>query len=259
MIEHALVNLIQNSIHALGFAEHPKIIIRTYCLDGNICFEIEDNGCGIPKEHLDNIYVPAFTLKGSKDVTGSYKPHIKGTGYGMANIKKYVEQHKGRIQVDSQLGSGAKFTIRLPVIEKELTHEEKTEIFRSKPQVEKYILHVEDERSISDVHYYVLTHEPCNHKVDRAYTGQEAMALFDGNEYDFVSLDYVLPGEFNGMDVYHHIRETNKTIPILFVSGNIEFLESIKVLKQKDAFIDYLSKPSQNKEYVNCINDLLGK
>ena len=259
MIEHALVNLIQNSIHALGLAEHPKIIIRTYCSDGNICFEIEDNGCGIPKEYLDDIYEPAFTLKGSQDVTGSYKPHIKGTGYGMANIKKYIEQHKGRIIVDSEFGSGAKFIIRLPVIEKELTREEKIEILKSKPQVEKQILHVEDERAISDVHYRVLTQAPCNHKVDRAYNGQEAMALFDGNEYEFVSLDYILPGEFNGMDVYHHIRKTNTSVPILFVSGNIEFLESIKELKQKDAFIDHLSMPCQNKEYVNRINGLLGK
>jgi PAS domain S-box-containing protein len=259
MIEHALVNLIQNSIHALGLAKHPRIIIRTYCSDGNICLEIEDNGCGIPKEYLGNIYEPAFTLKGSQDVTGSYKPHIKGTGYGMANIKKNIKQHKGCISVDSEFGSGAKFIIRLPVIEKELTREEKIEIIKSNPQVEKQILHVEDERSISDVHYRVLTRAPCNHKVDRAYSGQEAIALFDGNEYDFVSLDYILPGEFNGMDVYHHIRKTNTSVPILFVSGNIEFLESIKELKQKDALIDHLSKPCQNKEYVNRINGLLEK
>ncbi|MBU0970172.1 MAG: PAS domain S-box protein, partial [Proteobacteria bacterium] len=115
MVEHAVVNLIQNSIHALGFAAHPRIIVRTHCLDGYICLEIEDNGCGIPPEHLDHIYEPGFTLKGSKDVTGSYKHHIKGTGYGMANIKKYVEQHKGRISVrsefGSEFGSGTTFSI----------------------------------------------------------------------------------------------------------------------------------------------------
>lgn len=59
------------------------------------------------------------------------------------------------------------------------------------------------------------------------------------------------------MDVYNHIWKTDKNIPILFISGNIEFLESIKELKQKDGNIDYLSKPCQNKEYVNAINKLL--
>ncbi|MCK5096866.1 MAG: response regulator, partial [Desulfobacteraceae bacterium] len=257
MIEHALVNLIQNSIHAISMTEHPIIIIRTYFLDDNIYFEIEDNGCGIAKEHLENIYKPSFTQKGNKDVTGSYKIGIKGTGYGMANVKKYIEQHKGDISVESEPGSGTKFTIKLPEIKKELTPEEKKEILKSKLHYHKYILLVEDETAISDIQYRVLTQEPCNHKVDIATNGQVAIDLFDRNKYDFVSLDYILPGNINGMDVYNHIREIDKTIPVLFISGNIEFLESIKALRQKDVNVDHLSKPCQNKDYVNSINKLL--
>ena len=259
MIEHALVNLIQNSIHATSMSEHPRIILRSYCLDENICFEIEDNGCGIAEKYLEKIYEPSFTLKGTNDVKGSYKTSIKGTGYGMANVKKYIEQHKGDISVESELGSGTKFTIRLPVIKKQLTSEEVAEIQKEIIHFEKYILLVEDETAISDVQYKILTQNPCNHKVDIANNGQVAMDLFDRNEYDFISLDYILPGNINGMDVYNHIRETNKNIPILFISGNIEFLESIKKLKQNDTCIDHLSKPCQNKDYVNSINKLLKK
>jgi len=237
--------------------ETPRIIVRNYCSDENICFEVEDNGCGIPKEHLENIYEPSFTLKGSKDTTGSYESGIKGTGYGMANVKKYIEQHMGIISVESELNSGTKFTICLPIIKKELTIEEKAEIRKEIQHFEKYILLVEDEPAISDVQYRILTNEPCNHKVDTASNGQVAMDLFDRNEYDFVSLDYVLSGKINGMDVYDHIRETNKTIPILFISGNIEFLESIKELRQKDTNVDHLSKPCQNKDYVSRINGIL--
>ncbi|MCD4722431.1 MAG: PAS domain S-box protein [Desulfobacula sp.] len=257
MIEHALVNLIQNSIHAVSMVENPKIIIRTYCIGENICFEVEDNGCGIPKKHLENIYKPSFTLKGTKDVTGSYKTGIKGTGYGMANVKKYIEQHRGNISIESELGSGTKFTINLPVIKKELTTEEKIQIREEIAYFEKYILLVEDETAISDVQYKVLTQDPCNHQVDIAPNGQVAMDLLGRNEYDLISLDYILPGDINGMDVYNHIRKTNKIIPILFVSGNIEFLESIKELKLTDANIDHLSKPCQNKDYINGINKLL--
>ncbi len=261
MIEHAMVNLLQNSIHATSMAEHPRIILRSYCLDENICFEIEDNGCGIPREHLENIYKPSFTLKGSNDVTGSYKSGIKGSGYGMANVKKYIEQHGGSIfvesNIESNVGSYTKFIIRLPVIKKELTSDEKSEIRKEISHFEKYILLVEDEQAISDIQYRILTSEPCNHKVDIAYNGQAAIDLLNRNEYDLISLDYILPGEINGMAVYNHLRETNKTIPILFISGNIEFLESIKELKQKDANIDHLSKPCQNKEYINSLNRLM--
>ena len=259
MIEHTLVNLVQNSIHALSRVDNPKIIFRTYCLDDNICFEIEDNGCGMLAEHLENIYMPSFTLKGNKDVAGSYEENIRGTGYGMSNVKKYIEQHRGSISVESEFGRGTKFKISLPIIKKELTNSEKAEIGKSEPQSEKYILLVEDEPAISDVQYRILTQTPCTHKVDTANNGKVAIDLFGRNKYDFVSLDYVLPGGISGMDVYNHIRKLDKNIPILFISGNIEFLESIKELKQRDPNIDHLSKPCRNIEYMDRINDLLEK
>ena len=259
MIEHALVNLLQNSIHALSRVKHPRIVIRINYSKGNIYLEIEDNGCGIPEEHLKSIYDPSFTLKGSCDVTSSYNTGIKGTGYGMSNIKKYVELHKGEIFVESQFGVGTKIILSLPVIKKELTSQEKKEMQTDKIHSEKKILLVEDEQAISDVQYRILTQEPCSHKVDTALNGQVAMDLFDRNEYDLISLDYALPGGINGMDVYNYIRKMNNKILILFVSGNIEFLESIKELKQKDVNIDHISKPCQNKDYVDNINKLLGK
>ena len=123
MIEHALINLIQNSIHAISMVDQPRIIIRTDCIDNMISFEIEDNGCGIPKEQMKNIFIPSFTLKGDKNGTGSYKTGIKGTGYGLSNVKKYILQNNGNISIKSVFGSGTKFTIILPV--KELTEEEK--------------------------------------------------------------------------------------------------------------------------------------
>lgn len=101
--------------------------------------------------------------------------------------------------------------------------------------------------------------EPFNHKVDVADNAQVAMDLLNRNEYDLISLDYVLPESINGMDIYHHIRKTNRTVPVLFISGNIEFLESIKDLKQKDPFIDHLSKPCKNIDYVNSINKMFGR
>jgi len=95
--------------------------------------------------------------------------------------------------------------------------------------------------------------------VDIANTGQGAIDLFENNVYDFISLDYMLPGDLNGMDVYRHVRKINKNIPILFISGNLEFLQSIVKLKQNDPNIDHLSKPCQNKDYINGINSLLTK
>jgi len=256
MIEHALVNLLQNSIHALSKTENPKIRIRTYCKDNYICFDIEDNGCGIPEEAIPDIFKPSFTLKGSNDKTGSYSRDIKGTGYGMSNVKRYIELHKGRVFLKSQVNIGTTFFIRLPVNRKGLSKQEKIQFCNVQPATGKYILLVEDESAISSIQYRILTQAPCNHRVDLATNGRMAIDLFTRNNYDLVSLDYQLPGRITGMDVYKQIMEKNNITPILFVSGNLEFLESIKKLKTHKN-IDYLSKPCRNKVYIDTINQLL--
>jgi len=257
MMEHAMVNLLQNAVHALGTEAKPTICLRTYASEGQVCFEMEDNGCGIPKEHLDVIFDTSFTLKGGRDMAGSYGKEIKGTGYGLSNVKKYIDQHRGSIRVRSEFGAGTCFTICLPVIEKNLTEYEKENIRKSKPQTGKHILIVEDEPAIFDVQQRILTGDPCCHRVDIAQNGRTALDLLDQNHYDLISLDYILPGKITGMDIYRHIRETNQTLPILFISGNIEFLESVKELKSNDARVDHLSKPCRNQEYIERINCLL--
>lgn len=256
MIEHVLVNIVQNAVHAMSKVKSPKLILRTYYFESKICIDLEDNGCGIPVEHYNDIYTPSFTLKGGKDDRQSYADNIKGTGYGMANVKNYIEKHKGEIVFESKIDKGTKFTMAFPLIKKELTGKEIKEVKKTTIFKEKNILLVEDEKAISDVQSRVLSKDPFKHIVDIAGTGHQAIKLFKENSYDFISLDYLLPGGMNGMDVYNAVREINKEIPILFVSGNIEFLESIEDLKRQDANLDHLSKPCQNKDYVKSINKL---
>jgi two-component system, cell cycle sensor histidine kinase and response regulator CckA len=100
----------------------------------------------------------------------------------------------------------------------------------------------------------ILTNKPYRHKVDVVNNTETTIDMFNKNSYDLISLDYIIEGNSNGMDLYNEIRKTNKIVPILFVSGNIEFLESIKDLKINDPNIEYLSKPFQNKSYINAIN-----
>ena len=259
MIEHCLVNIFQNSIHALSKSENPFIAIQLRQSNGTMIVTIDDNGCGIPEAYIDNIFEPSFSLKGSRDVLGSYDGSIKGSGYGMANVNKYIELHKGKIKVRSQLSVGTTVELSFPLIRRKLTKKEKMIIEHEGHHSHKRILLVEDEIQIAEVQRFVLTNEPCNHIVDVAHAGETALKLFDTHDYDLISLDYILPGKINGKNLYDHIRSKNKTIPILFVSGNIEFLESIKDLKRDDRFVDHVSKPCQNIDYLNSIKLLLDK
>jgi PAS domain S-box-containing protein len=253
MIENALVNLIHNAIHAVSKNKSPVLTLRTHSDDENIFIGIEDNGCGIPKEHQNSIWAPAFTLKSDKDILSAYDKTIKGTGYGLFNVKKIIEKHRGRIWFDTEVDRGTRFSIRLPVIKKNLTEKEKAEVEKTLLHRGRKILIVEDERSIADVQYAMLTGAPFSHTVDLA------LDFLERNDYDLISLDYRLPGGLNGMEIYTLIRKKNTRVPIVFISGNIEFLESIAALTQKDSRLDHLSKPCRNKEYVACISRLFDR
>jgi signal transduction histidine kinase len=66
---------------------------------------VEDNGSGIAREHLTQVFVPFFTTKGDRH----------GTGLGLSIVKSILEAHDGDIHVESEPGSGARFVLELPV------------------------------------------------------------------------------------------------------------------------------------------------
>ncbi len=257
MIEHALVNLIQNAVHAMGKKANPELRIATAHSMNCLVIEIEDNGCGIPEAYHNRIYTPSFTLKGSKDIHGAYEAGIRGTGYGMSNVKKYIQKHRGGIAFTSSEEEGTTFVISIPLINKELTRKEKSRMARKQVIQGKKILLVEDEEAISEVQRKILSQAPFNHSVVVASRGQEAIEVFDRGNFDLISLDYILPGRLNGMDVYSHIRRTNTKVPVIFSSGNISFIESMKEMKARDPKMDHLAKPCENIVFVDTVNEWL--
>ncbi|MDD9301224.1 MAG: PAS domain S-box protein [Desulfobacter sp.] len=259
MIEHALVNLIQNAVHAMGKNPNPELKICTAHLADCLVIEIQDNGCGIPAQYHDQIYAPSFTLKGSKDIFGQYSKEIRGTGYGMSNVKKYIQKHRGSICFTSDQQTGTCFKIAIPLVNKTLTQKEKIRMARKQVIQNKKILLVEDEPAISGVQKKILSQAPFHHKVTLASMGQDAIEAFDKENFDLVSLDYLLPGRLNGMDVYSHIRRTDTKVPVVFFSGNIGFLESMKELGTKDPMMDHLSKPCENIVFADTVNEWLFK
>lgn len=257
MFENAMINLIQNSLHAMSKTKKPEMIIRTYAQKHFFYIEIEDNGCGVPDEWKDKIFDPMVSLKGSGDVTNSYRQDIKGNGYGLANVRKWVDKFEGDIKLESAVGKGTRFKIKFPLLKGDLVKDEVEKIKQHKKIENKKILVVEDEPLLADILIEVL--EAFNHKIDMAADSEIALGYFEKNVYDAISLDYMLPGGINGLDVYRKIRETNKDIPIIFVSGNFEFMQSVVALKQNDPNMDYLAKPFDNMDYVNKIHEWLAK
>ena len=177
----------------------------------------------------------------------------------MANVKRYIEQHRGTIDIQSAPEKGTTVRIGLPVSETPPVPEKTGDSgMEMNPFVTgKQILVVEDEPAISHVLSRLLTRAPCRHTVNVAQDGKTALDYLARRSYDLVSLDYLLPGGWNGMDIYRDIRKHHSTLPVLFMSGNIQFLESIRLLQKNDPYLDHVSKPCQGEDYLRSINQLL--
>lgn len=102
-INQVVLNLLTNAVHALGAG--GQISVRTGHDSVQAWFEVEDNGKGIPAEHLPRLFEPFFTTK----------PVGEGTGLGLALSYRIVEKHAGWIEVDSQPGRGSRFRVWLPL------------------------------------------------------------------------------------------------------------------------------------------------
>jgi len=87
-----------------------SITIKAQRTESNeLKLQVVDTGPGIPEKYLHRIFDPFFTTKGT-----TRKGEPKGTGLGLAICKEIVEHHKGRIEVQSEVGKGSTFSIYLP-------------------------------------------------------------------------------------------------------------------------------------------------
>ena len=104
-INQVFLNLITNAAQAMDAGREPLSRSRRAIGGERRAVEVADNGKGIPPEVLPKIFDPFFT---TKEIG-------KGTGLGLSISYKIVEQHGGRIEVESQVGIGTKFTVWLPL------------------------------------------------------------------------------------------------------------------------------------------------
>ncbi|GBC77565.1 Sensor kinase CckA [bacterium HR08] len=104
-LQQVFMNLILNARDAMP--EGGRLTLAAYLSDDQVCVDVEDTGVGIPPEHIARIYDPFFTTKGVG----------RGTGLGLALSYGIIQEHAGRIFVESQVGRGTRFTIALPALD----------------------------------------------------------------------------------------------------------------------------------------------
>ena len=102
-IQQAILNLVINARDAMEGCGEISIRTERRKKEATVVISVKDHGCGIEKDRLDDIFQPFFSTKGDR-----------GNGLGLPAVLSLAEQHRGTVEVDSQVGRGSTFRIVLP-------------------------------------------------------------------------------------------------------------------------------------------------
>ena len=211
------------------------------------CIRVRDNGSGMTDEVKEHIFEPFFTTK----------ERAKGTGLGLSVVYGVVNNHRGFVDVQSEVGVGTMFSVYLPVAEMAETAPDDIPPLELQPaRAPQTILVVEDEEMLRDLAVHILTGEGYN--VITAKDGLEAVETFTEHrdEIGLVVCDLGLP-RLGGRDVFLRMKEAKPSVRAIVASGYLEPLMRSEILKA--GVIDTIQKPYDFRELVEKIESVIGK
>lgn len=257
-IHQVIMNLGANAGHALGkkggrlemslenaHMDRSNAKRRKFLDHGwYVSLKITDDGIGIPPETLERIFEPYFTTKQKNE----------GTGLGLAVVHGIVENHGGRIEVQSAPGEGTTFEILFPVVED--TAPERIQSDRDLLRGSETVLLVDDEPAIADVGQKMLA--SLGYRVHKMTSSVEALTFFRSraSEIDLVLTDMTMP-EMSGDQLSLEILKIRPDIPIVLCTGYSQHISesSARALGVRS----FLRKPVQIKQLAESIRAAIDK
>ena len=249
-VEQIVTNLVNNAVDALKDRPLPREIeISTQETTTFLRVCVRDNGPGMTPEIRDKIFDPFFTTK----------PIGQGTGLGLAICSTYIQEHRGKIWVESEPGKGASFFFDLPLLHCEggvPTDKETFAIERAAPAAPtgQRLLIIDDEPDIAELLQTILTDS--GFQIKTASNGDDALQIVSNENFDAVLTDMRMPG-LDGQALYQRIREIKPALAkrVIFVTGDThrgptrDFLNATGNL--------WLSKPFRINEVVDRVHEAL--
>jgi PAS domain S-box-containing protein len=256
-LEQVVINLIINARDAIQAASGDKsgqINIRTLALRGandsdihHTRLEVSDNGIGIKEADKQRIFEPFFTTKEAG----------AGTGLGLAMVFGIMQQNKGNIEVESEVGKGSTFRLTWPAYgatqESKREQRIESEDFRGAGSV----LLVEDDSAVRDFTAEAI--QSAGYDVVTAANGAEGVALCLGEnrrDFDLIVSDVIMP-VMNGPAMVRKVLAEKPDQAIIFISGYADtHLESQGVLDEDTILIH---KPFSTKFLLQSIQKAISK
>lgn len=230
-LEQVFVNILVNAIDAI---EKKGIIkIKTFSADNYIVIQISDTGKGIPKREINKIFDPFYTTKAPD----------KGTGLGLSISYNIIQRHNGKIDVESEVGKGTTFTIKLPV--------------KKYGEIREYkILIVDDDESIRNLLKEMINEYNPSISVKTAKDGFEAGDLLNTFIPDVILLDIKMP-EIDGFGVCRRIRtdERMRSTKVVMITGYTAEFSKEDCLEA--GAIEFLKKPIKAKTLYKTLDKII--
>jgi CheY-like chemotaxis protein len=253
-LELALMNLIINARDAMP--EGGKITVtganRVLQGDGGlglksgeyVVLSVQDQGCGIAPDLIEQVMEPFFT---TKDVG-------KGTGLGLSMVYGFVKQSGGAIRIDSKVGEGTRVEVWLPRAPAASDTAPQSSKADRAPQAgaAMRVLLVDDHDGVRATTAAML--EDLGHRVTEASEGEALLAELakQPNGYDLLITDYAMP-HVSGADVIRRAREIKPLLPAIIVTGYAE-LDSIA---RRPEDVHVLAKPFTADQLARAIAAIL--
>ena len=220
-MQQVFSNLTINARQAMPDGGHLYIMLENTDISKNIITNLnqgkyvkitfQDEGTGIDKNYLDQIFDPYFSTKQT------------GSGLGLATTYSIINKHKGHINVTSKLGKGTTFTIYLPASESQ-------KLPKKKQQAAKWldteqsgkILVMDDEKIIRQVTKEML--EKNGYQVETADGGKQAIEMYEQSmnaslPFDAVIMDITIPGGIGGKEAIKKILVIDPEAKVIVSSG----------------------------------------
>ncbi|MFC1670408.1 PAS domain S-box protein [Spirochaetota bacterium] len=217
-ISQVINNIVLNARQAMNDGGKIKIdvenetIINSDKIPGKvgdyIVIAINDEGTGIPRKYLKDIFDPYFTTKPG------------GSGLGLSISHSIIRKHDGFIQVESDINSGTTFKIYIPVTNKALNHINSN--FRNDYAEKGRILILDDDHLVLKVASKMT--QQLGYEVDTSDNGEETinkykLAKKSDNPFDIVIMDLTVPGGMGGKEVIKILKKYDPEIKAVVSSG----------------------------------------
>jgi two-component system cell cycle sensor histidine kinase/response regulator CckA len=255
-LQQVLVNLLVNASDAMNGVgtitlELTSVALPAASASGTasslpegryVCLTVRDEGSGIAPEHLDQLFDPFFTTK----------PVGRGTGLGLPVARGVMTNHGGAVDVQSQLGQGAAFSLYLPLASKPSPSADVL-LTGSQSHGAMRMLFVDDDQLVRQAWSNLLQREGWH--VTQACDGEDGWAQFVASEHrwDVVLTDLAMP-QLDGRGLALRIQDVDARMPVILMSGNVSSDDAQAPGAQRFAAV--LHKPVDPEELFRVLAEV---